>query len=55
MCLKQTKLENRLHILESPKEDFNDTAVLQHLVVDLKQQYFCVYVQYMWLLCYLLE
>ena len=30
MYLKQTNLENRLHIsTESPKEDFNDT-VFQH-------------------------
>ena len=26
-----------------------------HLVVELKQQYFCVYIQSMWLLCYLLK
>ena len=34
--LKQTNLENRLHILrESPKEGFNDT-VFEHFVAELK-------------------
>ena len=45
MYLKQTNLESRLNISERLKEDFDDT-VFQHLVADLKQQYFCVHVQY---------
>ena len=53
MYLKQTNLENRLHISESLKEDFNDTA-FQHLVVELKQQYFCVYVQLCGCYCYVI-
>ena len=47
MYLKQINKENQLHISEKPKEGFNDT-VFQHLLVELKEQYFCVYVQYMW-------
>ena len=53
MYLKQTNLENRLHISESLKEDFNDTA-FQHLVVELKQQYFCVYFQLCGCYCYVI-
>ena len=34
MYLKQTNLENRLHVSESLKEHFND-AVFQNLVVEL--------------------
>ena len=47
MYLKQINKENQLHISEKPKEGFNDT-VFQHLLVELKEQYFCVYFQYMW-------
>ena len=51
------QLENQLHIsTESPKEGFND-SFFQHFVDELKHKfkYFCVYVKYMRLLCYLLE
>ena len=64
--LKQTNLENQLHIsTKSPKEICNDTD-FQHFVVELKHcnldmrmdlqllvPVFCAYIQNILLLCYL--
>ena len=68
--LTQTNLESRFHIATgSPKEFFNDT-VFQNFVDKLKDcnsdmrmdlqllvpVFLCLYsIQYIWLLCYLLE